>query len=141
MAIEIEIPKDITKYESKLIGPFTTRQTLCLVPAVALAVLVFVGLKSYVSQTLLIGLLMVCVAPFLLFGWYKPYGLPLEKFLKTAFISNVLAPKARKYKTENTIIVEDDEEISENNKNKQNKNKKNANKKQHKPSQNYVAYK
>lgn len=29
--IEIEIPQDISKYESKLIGPFTTRQTICVV--------------------------------------------------------------------------------------------------------------
>lgn len=140
MAIEIEIPKDITKYESKLIGPFTTRQTVCIVPAVALGIFAFVGLKNIIpSQDIRIGLVIISVLPFLLFGWYKPYGLPFEQFLKTAFISNVLAPKNRKYKTENTIIVDDSDEESDSNK-KEKKKKKNDIK-QHKPSKNFTAYK
>lgn len=48
-------------------------------------------------------LCMIVATPFLLFGWVKIYGMPLEKYIKTAFVSNVCSPKFRKYKTKNTF--------------------------------------
>lgn len=101
MAIEIEIPKDITKYESKLIGPLTTRQTVCLVPGIGLGILVFNVLKPYLSQEMLIGVVMITSLPFLLCGFYKPYSMPFEKFIKSVFISMFIAPAKRKYITVN----------------------------------------
>ena len=36
-----------------------------------------------------------------LIGWYKPYGMHTEKFIRSIFITTVLAPAHRKYKIRN----------------------------------------
>ena len=83
--IEIEIPQDISKYESKLIGPFTTRQTICVVGLAVGCISSFFAVSS----------------PFALIGWYKPYGMHFEKFAKSVFVSLILAPAKRLYKIDN----------------------------------------
>ena len=101
MAIEIEIPKDISKYEAKIIGPFTLRQAICTVPAIGIAVLAFTTLIKYIPKDICIFITIILVAPLLLCGYIKVYGMPFEKFAKMVFISIVLAPTNRKYKTVN----------------------------------------
>ena len=98
--IEIEIPKDIRKYESKLIGPLTTRQTVCAVFACGISVLIYTSLKEVPSDIRFI-LITIFITPFLLLGWVKPYGMKFEHFAMTTFSSYFLSPKHRKYKTEN----------------------------------------
>ena len=80
--IEIEIPKDINKYEAKLIGPFTTRQTACFVIACALGIPAFTSLKHYgVPQDMCMLITILIFLPAILVGWVKPYGMKFEKFL------------------------------------------------------------
>lgn len=99
MAIEKEIPKDIRQYETKLIGPFTARQIFSLAPAIGLGLTAYFGLENYLIVDIRLFIVTLIAVPFILIGWYKPYGLPFEKFVKTAFISLVVAPPFRKYKT------------------------------------------
>ena len=105
MAINIVIPKDITKYEAKLIGPLTTRQTVCAVPACVLGIFAFMVLSKYATRDTAIFASMIIIVPLILLGWYKPYGIPLEKFIKTIFVTMVMAPKNRKYKTYNMFFI------------------------------------
>ena len=56
---------------------------------------------------------MIIGVPAFLFGWFKPYGMHIEDFLKTAFISNVLSPRRRKYKTVNVYESIRDEILKE----------------------------
>ena len=100
MAIEKEIPKDIKDYKPKLIGPFTTRQILCLAPALALGLGLFFGLKNVLSTDVRLFAITFIAAPFFLLGWYEPYHMPFEKFVKTVFVSTILSPLYRKYVTE-----------------------------------------
>lgn len=104
--IEIEINKDISKHEAKLIGSFTTRQTICMV----IAVLVFIGIRKIVPtmfpDDIRNFLCLIVITPILAVGWIKPYGLHFEKFVATVFVTNVLAPKIRKYKTKNMFDIE-----------------------------------
>ena len=99
MAIEKIIPKDIKKYEPKLLGPFTSRQVFSFAPAVVISVGLFFGLKNILTMDARLFLITIVAVPFILLGWYKPYGLPFEKFIKTVFISTVLSPPQRKYRT------------------------------------------
>lgn len=99
--IQVEIPKDIRKYESKLIGPLTTRQTICFVIAAAIAIFLYVFVGKYVTTDVLFFIIFVAVSPALLCGWVKPYGMACEQFVATAFVSLVLSPKIRKYQTQN----------------------------------------
>ena len=87
MAIEMEIPKDISKYEAKIIGPFTLRQAVCTVPAVGIAVLAFTTLIKYIPKDVCIFMTIILVAPLLLCGYIKVYGMPFEKFAKMVFTS------------------------------------------------------
>lgn len=99
--IEIEIPKDIRKYESKLIGPFTTRQAVCFVGGAVIAVPVF-NICRQMGAFDLGSLLAICIfLPFILCGWVKVYGMTFEQFFQTFLYSEYLAPKKRKYQTEN----------------------------------------
>lgn len=99
--IEIEIPKDINKYEAKLVGPFTTRQAACFVCACVLGIPTFLFLKDKVPTDLASIITLLVFIPFVLVGWIKPYGMNFELFAQTAFISNFIAPAKRKYVTMN----------------------------------------
>jgi hypothetical protein len=97
---DIEIPRDIRQYESKLIGPFTTRQAIFFCIAAGLTLFIYNNFKKYLDMDTLFGICFFLDGPILLFGFFNPYGMKMEKFLKTAFVSNVLAPKNRLYKSE-----------------------------------------
>ena len=99
--IEIEIPKDINKYKAKLVGPFTTRQTICFVLACILAVPTFLFLRDKVPTDLASIVTIVICIPFILVGWVEPYGMSFEKFAQAAFVSNFISPSKRKYVTMN----------------------------------------
>ncbi len=99
--IEIEIPKDMNKYEAKLFGPFTTRQTICFVLACICGIPTFLFLRDKVVTDVASIITMLVFIPFILVGWIKPYGMNFEDFARTAFISNFLAPAKRKYVTIN----------------------------------------
>lgn len=131
--IEIEIPQDITKYESKLIGPFTTRQLICLVGLVGGCVASYKAITSILGNESPLKMIipMIVAVPFALIGWYKPYGMYFEKFIKSIFIFTFVAPTKRLYKIENVydefdkiIDKEEKEKIEKTNPQAQQKNKK-----------------
>lgn len=99
--IEVNIPKDLDRYEAKFVGPFTVRQTVSIVCALPVGILLFNVTKDSLGVDVagFICLLPAVVA--YLFGWYKPYGMKFEVFLRSVFVTTVLAPPKRKYKTEN----------------------------------------
>ena len=99
--IERKIPRDISKYEAKLMLGFTTRQIVIGAPGIALAVGVYFLLKGQIGNTALFVALITAM-PFLAFAAFKPLGMNLETFIKTAMLPMFLAPANRRYKTENT---------------------------------------
>lgn len=99
--IEIKIPKEVTKFEPKLIGPFTVRQSVVLLIIVPIISIIYMQLSKQLDSTICAYLCVPIAAIGALFGWIKPYGLPFEKYLKSVFIGSVLAPAVRVYKTEN----------------------------------------
>lgn len=101
MSIEIKIPKEINKYEAKFIGPFTLRQSVALVVALPVSVILYNLLRQYAPMELASIVCLVPAAAAYLFGWFKPYGMKFEEFLRSVFISSFVAPSKRKYKTEN----------------------------------------
>ena len=117
--IELEVPKDIRKYEAKLFGPFTTRQLICFVIACGIAFLSYNFLKELMPQDILVVLIIVIDLPVLLCGWFKPYGMPFEKFAKVAFTTTFVSPAIRKYVTENAFSdKETQDKLAETNKQK-----------------------
>lgn len=111
--IEIELPKDITKYEAKLAGVITKRQAVCI----GIASILAFGAKTICNMFELYAIkqyamMIACIIP-LLFIVIQPYNMKLEDFLEQAFINNILAPTKRKYIVENTFAKEYSEMLEE----------------------------
>lgn len=110
MAIEKIIPKDTRQFKPKLIGFLTTRQTLCMIPAAVIGLVLFFGIGDAATTEVKLFIMTIFALPLILIGWYEPYGLPFEKFVRTVFVSMVLSPKYRKYKTKR---LDEDELVTE----------------------------
>lgn len=99
--IEIRMIKDIGSYENKVLGPLTLRQFIAVSIAAPIGWGIYRTLAPYLTTDLAGFLLMIPAGVAYLFGWYKPYGMTFENFLKSIFVHTVLAPSHRKYETEN----------------------------------------
>lgn len=104
--IEIELPKDITRYEAKIAGVATMRTVVCVGIGGSLAALVKFGICDKFGltdiQTPLMLLTVIIPCSFMI----HPYGMKMEEFLASVVTTYFLAPQKRKYKTENTIESE-----------------------------------
>ena len=110
--IEVPIPKDITKVKTTLIGPFSTRMVVCGVIAAAVDFAVLSLISAFaipLSLNSKIGIGVILAMPILAFAIITPYDMPLEKFLKNAFVLNYLAPKTRVYQIENFYNSQEEE--------------------------------
>lgn len=115
---DVVIPKDFREKDPKVIGFFTLRQILLVIPSVA-----FVIFSSGALNKVVWGICIVVLAILVLsFGWLQPYNMTLEKFLTTSFVKVFLSPKRRVYKTRNHHRV-GFEELSKDNSNKEKKKK------------------
>lgn len=100
--IEIRITKEIGNYKPKLLGPFTSRQVVCLIITVPLCCWIFTTASEYLPGDIPGFLCAIPAGIAWLFGWYEPYGMPTEKFLQSIAVNVLLAPSNRPYKIKNT---------------------------------------
>lgn len=109
--IEVNIPKDIRDYEPTLVGPLTTRKFVCLIIMIALVYGCYMIEKALDIDPLQAPVFLLFAIPPFLMGWYKPYGMYLEKFLGKAIRDNFLAAAKRPYQIENMWdgIIEEEE--------------------------------
>ena len=99
--IEIEISKDLKDYEPKFLGPFTTRQTICVVSIAAIMGVGYNVIKNFSDSGLQVIIpLFLCLIPILI-GWYKPNGMKFENYFVAQLYTSVFPPKKRKYRIEN----------------------------------------
>ena len=99
--IKVPLNKDVGSYEAKFVGPFTLRQSLCVLAAAPVCWGIYSGLTPILGGDIAGFLVLFPAALCWLIGWYKPYGMHTEKFIRSVFITTVLAPANRKYKTVN----------------------------------------
>lgn len=98
--IEIYINKDIGSFHAPFIGPFTFRQVICICIAAPVCWAVYHWLSPYISPDTAGCLVMIPAAGAWAFGWLRPFGMPMEKYLQSIYISTILAPSVRKYRIE-----------------------------------------
>ncbi len=99
--IEVNIHKDIAGFEAPCIGPFTFRQTICIAVAAPICWAIYHYLAPVISPDLA-GMLVAIPAFFAwALGWWRPFGMRPEKYLKAYFIGMILAPRLRTYKISN----------------------------------------
>ena len=106
--IEVQVPKDVSTYESPLIGPLTARQAVCVAAAAAVEYiyyLVISTLKLNLTMNTIVCLGMVFAVPILYMAIGKPYGMRPETYIYYYFIPSLLAPKDRPYVTKPTYCL------------------------------------
>lgn len=87
--IEVQVPKDVSTYESPLIGPLTARQAVCVAAAAAVEYiyyLVISTLKLNLTMNTIVCLGMVFAVPILYMAIGKPYGMRPETYIYYYFI-------------------------------------------------------
>lgn len=100
--IEREILKDIKTYDPKFIGPLTLRQFVCgaIGAGITVSMYLFLYYPCNLQSSICIITSGILGVPAFAFGWWKPYGIPLEKFAKKYIELNILSPCNRPYKTD-----------------------------------------
>lgn len=98
--IETKVPMDVRKYKAKLIGPFTTRQLICLTICIAIDIVFYLLLAgpAQIPVKITVFILVVIDCPVLAFT-LEPLGIPMEKYLKNVLLRMFLAPIRRKAKS------------------------------------------
>lgn len=97
--IERRVPKDIRKYKTKVIGPLTLRQIICVLTAVVVDFILYLiihNLTNLSIDTMILCLILVDV-PIIAFV-LSPLNLPMEVYLKEVLIPNFIYPTKRKVK-------------------------------------------
>ena len=110
--IEREILKDTGQYEPKLMLGMTTRQCVSLIIGAVIAVPAGIIMNKYLFSTYSIPLAGLLAVPFFLCGWYKPYGIPMEKFIWMVLKTALLSPSQRKYKMEISYLKPEIKKLS-----------------------------
>lgn len=82
--IRAEIPQDVTEYKEQFFFGMTTRQLICVVLMLVLAVVTFVFGKKFLSTDILVYAIMLEVAPLAAVGFMKYNGMGCEKIAKVA---------------------------------------------------------
>lgn len=95
--IEVEMTDDIRKYETKTVGPFTTRQVISIVIGAAYSIPI--GLLIPVSMDNKIFIMIMLAVPAFLCGFIKMDGMPFEALAARMLYMYVLTPTHRKYDT------------------------------------------
>lgn len=122
--IEIEVNQDIREYKTKLIGPFTTRQVICLILGGTTVIGAYNLLQPYLTSDTTTFVCMILAVPFILMsGIFEPHGMKMEDFLRASFVSLVLSPTVRKYELENSYNKQLMEERKKKKKKKRKKSK------------------
>ena len=103
--IEVDIPKDTSKYKPKFILGLTLRETICVGIAAIVAVPTFLILDKIFIRSFVLFVSMFLATPALLCGFFHPYDMEFEKYAKIVLESIFIRPKKRKYITENTFEI------------------------------------
>ena len=97
--IEVEMTDDIRKFETKFLGPFTMRQTICTVVACLYTIPIAIALPMELENKLLVAMLLA--APVIGCGYIKQDGMHLEVLAMRVLYMYFLTPGKRKCKAVN----------------------------------------
>ncbi len=103
--IEVEMSKDIRKYETKALGPLSIRQVICIIIAAAYSVPIGLLLPlSWDNKLIVIGALAI---PGIICGKKNLInGMSFEIFVLKLLYKNVLTPRRRRVKFKNVYKEE-----------------------------------
>ena len=123
--IEVQIPKDVSVYESPLIGPLTARQSICVAAAAGVEFVYYMIVSNFFSWldlNSIVGIGVLFAIPFLYLAVGKPYGMRPETYVYYFLLPSLIGNKDRPYQTEliyDTILSLDEDEMEQKQKQKQ----------------------
>lgn len=127
MAISRKTQKDVGKYQAKLVGPFTVRQSIFVGIAAVLSIILWnISDVFQMSMEDKIVIMLVVAAPVALLGFLTPYGMTCLEFIKQYYEYHILSGKTRIYQTvtDDEKIITQQERQAQSNNNKKNKSQK-----------------
>lgn len=101
--VEIRITRELGDFEPRFVGPFTLRQCICLIIGAVPCYLLYTQLRAYLPVDVIGFFCIIPAGIAAAFGWFRPYGMKMEVFLRSIFITTFLAPASRKYRGPNRI--------------------------------------
>ena len=99
--MEIKIPKEIREYRESIFFGLTTRQFICSLLALGVAVGVYVLLQPYVGTEEIGWMCILAAAPFAACGFFRYHGMTAEQFLWAWVKSELLYPKKLVFRSGN----------------------------------------
>lgn len=100
--MEIRVSRDIRTYKTKDIGNFSFKEIAWLVLGIGLGILVYLTTKSFEW----------CIPPIaicLVFGFLKPFKMPMTKFIKIIG-KDILSPRVYYWQSDFKVSEEDAED-------------------------------
>lgn len=99
--MEIKIPKEIREYRESIFFGLTTRQFICSLLALGVAVGVYFLLQPYVGTEEIGWMCILAAAPFAACGFFRYHGMTAEQFLWAWVKSELLYPKKLVFRSDN----------------------------------------
>lgn len=104
--IIVPVPRDVREFKPKFIGPFSKREFVGVAAAAVVAAITFaltavMELDITINQKVM-AILIPAAVP-LACGFIDVQGMPIWVYLENLVIQNLLAPRHRVYRTENTF--------------------------------------
>ena len=102
--MEIKIPKEVHQHRETIFFGLSTRQFLCSVLAVGVAVGVYFSLKGLMGQETASWLCILSASPVAAAGFFRYNGLTFERFAWPFLKSQFLCAEPRVYRAENLYL-------------------------------------
>ena len=99
--MEVKIPKEIRDYQESIFFGLSTRQFICSLLAVGVAVGLYFGLRPLIGSEEVGWMCILGAAPFAACGFFKYHGMTAEQVAWAWFKSEFLYPKKLVFKSEN----------------------------------------
>ena len=107
------MPKEIRDYQESIFFGLSTRQFLCSLLAVGVAVGIYFGLRPFVGSEEVGWMCILGAAPFAACGFFKYHGMTAEKLAWAWFKSEFLYPKKLVFQSDSLYYEAMEEAIVE----------------------------
>lgn len=94
----VEVPKDLSKVQTKVLFGLTKRQLIGFGCAGVLGIPTYFGLRGIVGNDIAMIALVIVAMPFIFIALYSKNGLPAEEILKSYLTFKFLKSPTRRYK-------------------------------------------
>lgn len=91
----VQVPKDMTEVQTRLIMNLTKRQVICFGIAAAVGIPVYIAANSAFGSTAAMMLMIATTLPAFFFAIYKKDGIPAEKFILLVIRQKFFYPPIR----------------------------------------------